>query len=105
MMAISNIGVRKHCTHQGEIHLLPMKEIRMLPERNILNLKPNAELRVYRQTSSVPFLIIIFFLLLQTDLRVSVIYTDVISGTAAIGCMGEIIKHKRLVDDMAEENE
>ncbi|KAF8024199.1 hypothetical protein BT93_F1406 [Corymbia citriodora subsp. variegata] len=37
--------------------------------------------------------------LLQTDLRFGVIYTDSISGTATVGCVGEIVKHERLVDD------
>ncbi|XP_030511576.1 lon protease 2 [Rhodamnia argentea] len=37
--------------------------------------------------------------LLQTDLRFGVIYTDSVSGTASVGCVGEIVKHERLVDD------
>ncbi|KAK2392577.1 zinc finger (C3HC4-type RING finger) family protein [Trifolium repens] len=37
--------------------------------------------------------------LLHTDLRFGVIYTDPVSGTAEVGCVGEIIKHERLVDD------
>ncbi|KAK7352294.1 hypothetical protein VNO80_17714 [Phaseolus coccineus] len=37
--------------------------------------------------------------LLHTDLRFGVIYTDAVSGTAAVGCVGEVIKHERLVDD------
>ncbi|KAK4770561.1 hypothetical protein SAY87_031093 [Trapa incisa] len=37
--------------------------------------------------------------LLQTDLRFGVIYTDSVSGTAEVGCVGEIVKHERLVDD------
>ncbi|PKI35192.1 uncharacterized protein LOC116213367 [Punica granatum] len=37
--------------------------------------------------------------LLQTDLRFGVIYTDSVSGTADVGCVGEIVKHERLVDD------
>ncbi|KAJ4702021.1 lon protease 2-like [Melia azedarach] len=37
--------------------------------------------------------------LLQTDLRFGVIYSDAVSGTAEVGCVGEIVKHERLVDD------
>ncbi|KAE8712709.1 hypothetical protein F3Y22_tig00110236pilonHSYRG00153 [Hibiscus syriacus] len=37
--------------------------------------------------------------LLHTDLRFGVIYSDHESGTASVGCVGEIIKHERLVDD------
>ncbi|KAK4744776.1 hypothetical protein SAY87_011088 [Trapa incisa] len=37
--------------------------------------------------------------LLQTDLRFGVIYTDSVSGTSEVGCVGEIVKHERLVDD------
>ncbi|KAK7243255.1 hypothetical protein RIF29_38047 [Crotalaria pallida] len=37
--------------------------------------------------------------LLHTDLRFGVIYTDSVSGTADVGCVGEVIKHERLVDD------
>ncbi|XWS21013.1 hypothetical protein CRYUN_Cryun30bG0018500 [Craigia yunnanensis] len=37
--------------------------------------------------------------LLQTDLRFGVIYSDAVSGTADVGCVGEIVKHERLVDD------
>ncbi|CAL0327011.1 unnamed protein product [Lupinus luteus] len=37
--------------------------------------------------------------LLHTDLRFGVIYTDAVSGTTDVGCVGEIIKHERLVDD------
>ncbi|KAL3505340.1 hypothetical protein ACH5RR_035181 [Cinchona calisaya] len=37
--------------------------------------------------------------LLQTDLRFGVIYTDAATGTADVGCVGEIVKHERLVDD------
>ncbi|CAA2979139.1 uncharacterized protein LOC111408918 [Olea europaea var. sylvestris] len=37
--------------------------------------------------------------LLQTDLRFGVIYTDVTTGTVEVGCVGEVIKHERLVDD------
>ncbi|KAF5740805.1 LON peptidase N-terminal domain and RING finger protein 1 [Tripterygium wilfordii] len=37
--------------------------------------------------------------LLETDLRFGVIYSDSVSGTADVGCVGEIVKHERLVDD------
>ncbi|KAI5656112.1 hypothetical protein M9H77_24905 [Catharanthus roseus] len=37
--------------------------------------------------------------LLQSDLRFGVIYTDAASGTAEVGCVGEVVKHERLVDD------
>ncbi|KZV26770.1 hypothetical protein F511_25334 [Dorcoceras hygrometricum] len=37
--------------------------------------------------------------LLQTDLRFGIIYTDAATGTADVGCVGEVIKHERLVDD------
>ncbi|KAK7310933.1 hypothetical protein RJT34_08739 [Clitoria ternatea] len=37
--------------------------------------------------------------LLHTDLRFGVIYTDSVTGTADVGCVGEVIKHERLVDD------
>lgn len=38
--------------------------------------------------------------LLQTDLRFGVIYTDPQAvGLAEVGCVGEVIKHERLVDD------
>ncbi|KAJ4964345.1 hypothetical protein NE237_024284 [Protea cynaroides] len=37
--------------------------------------------------------------LLQTDLRFGVIYSDTVTGTADIGCVGEVVKHERLVDD------
>ncbi|XP_020218890.1 uncharacterized protein LOC109802089 [Cajanus cajan] len=37
--------------------------------------------------------------LLHTDLRFGVIYTDAVSGSADVGCVGEVIKHERLVDD------
>ncbi|XP_058110498.1 uncharacterized protein LOC131253488 [Magnolia sinica] len=37
--------------------------------------------------------------LLHTDLRFGVIYSDSASGTADVGCVGEVVKHERLVDD------
>lgn len=37
--------------------------------------------------------------LLHTDLRFGVIYSDAVSGTADVGCVGEVVKHERLVDD------
>ncbi|GLT57975.1 hypothetical protein SLA2020_309050 [Shorea laevis] len=37
--------------------------------------------------------------LLQTDLRFGVIYSDAVAGTADVGCVGEVVKHERLVDD------
>lgn len=37
--------------------------------------------------------------LLQTDLRFGVVYTDKTSGLAGVGCVGEVVKHERLVDD------
>lgn len=40
--------------------------------------------------------------LLQTDLRFGVVYADSISpagGAAAVGCVGEVVKHERLADD------
>ncbi|KAJ9186519.1 hypothetical protein P3X46_002083 [Hevea brasiliensis] len=37
--------------------------------------------------------------LLHTDLRFGVIYSDATSGAAEVGCVGEIVKHERLVDD------
>ncbi|EEF52644.1 lon protease 2 [Ricinus communis] len=37
--------------------------------------------------------------LLHTDLRFGVIYSDAATGTAEVGCVGEIVKHERLVDD------
>ncbi|OVA08707.1 Peptidase S16 [Macleaya cordata] len=37
--------------------------------------------------------------LLQTDLRFGVIYSDTATGTADVGCVGEVVKHERLVDD------
>ncbi|KAJ4916208.1 ATP-dependent protease La (LON) domain protein [Raphanus sativus] len=38
--------------------------------------------------------------LLQSDLRFGVVYSDAASGSAAgVGCVGEIVKHERLVDD------
>lgn len=37
--------------------------------------------------------------LLQTDLRFGVIYSDNSNGTVDVGCVGEVVKHERLVDD------
>ncbi|GAB2267700.1 hypothetical protein Dimus_002683 [Dionaea muscipula] len=37
--------------------------------------------------------------LLHTNLRFGVVYTDSLSGTAGVGCVGEIVKHERLADD------
>ncbi|XP_047982133.1 lon protease 2-like [Salvia hispanica] len=37
--------------------------------------------------------------LLHTDLRFGVIYTDASTGTSDVGCVGEVVKHERLVDD------
>ncbi|KAE8712650.1 cysteine proteinase RD21a-like [Hibiscus syriacus] len=37
--------------------------------------------------------------LLHTDLRFGVIYSDSVTGSADVGCVGEIVKHERLVDD------
>ncbi|XP_042500483.1 lon protease-like isoform X2 [Macadamia integrifolia] len=37
--------------------------------------------------------------LLQTDLRFGVIYSDNTTGTAEVGCVGEVVKLERLVDD------
>ncbi|KAG6408788.1 hypothetical protein SASPL_131811 [Salvia splendens] len=37
--------------------------------------------------------------LLHTDLRFGVIYTDPSTGTADVGCVGEVVKHERLVDE------
>ncbi|XP_024367423.1 uncharacterized protein [Physcomitrium patens] len=37
--------------------------------------------------------------LLQTDLRFGIVFADKSVGVAAVGCVGEIVKHERLVDD------
>ncbi|KAK6939417.1 Lon protease, N-terminal domain [Dillenia turbinata] len=37
--------------------------------------------------------------LLQTDLRFGVIYSDAFTGRSDVGCVGEVVKHERLVDD------
>ncbi|KAH1121589.1 hypothetical protein J1N35_004749 [Gossypium stocksii] len=37
--------------------------------------------------------------LLHTDLHFGVIYSDTVGGTSDVGCVGEIFKHERLVDD------
>ncbi|KAB2044881.1 hypothetical protein ES319_D01G121000v1 [Gossypium barbadense] len=37
--------------------------------------------------------------LLHTDLRFGVIYSDPVGGTSDVGCVGDIFKHERLVDD------
>ncbi|KAF6154007.1 hypothetical protein GIB67_026661 [Kingdonia uniflora] len=37
--------------------------------------------------------------LLQTDLRFGIIYCDSSTGTADVGCVGEVVKHEQLVDD------
>ncbi|XP_061366448.1 uncharacterized protein LOC133309673 [Gastrolobium bilobum] len=37
--------------------------------------------------------------LLHTDLRFGVIYSDAVSGTADVGCVGEVVKHEQLLDD------
>ncbi|KAJ0229493.1 ATP-dependent protease La [Hirschfeldia incana] len=38
--------------------------------------------------------------LLASDLRFGVVYSDAVSGSAAeVGCVGEVVKHERLVDD------
>ncbi|CAI0435978.1 unnamed protein product [Linum tenue] len=37
--------------------------------------------------------------LLESDLRFGVIYSDPATGTAEVGCVGEIVKHERLADD------
>ena len=37
--------------------------------------------------------------LLQGDLRFGIIYSDGSSGTVDVGCVGEVVKHERLVDD------
>ncbi|KAL3699014.1 hypothetical protein R1sor_017036 [Riccia sorocarpa] len=37
--------------------------------------------------------------LLQTDLRFGVVYADKTTGLAGVGCVGEVVKHERLVDD------
>lgn len=38
--------------------------------------------------------------LLQTDLRFGVVFSDSLSpGAAAVGCVGEVVKHERLSDD------
>lgn len=37
--------------------------------------------------------------LLQTDLRFGVILSDAVTGAAEVGCVGEVVKHERLVDD------
>ncbi|KFK41982.1 hypothetical protein AALP_AA2G197000 [Arabis alpina] len=38
--------------------------------------------------------------LLKSDLKFGIVYSDSISGSAAeIGCVGEVVKHERLVDD------
>lgn len=37
--------------------------------------------------------------LLQTDLRFGVVYSDSATGAADVGCVGEVVKHERLVDD------
>ncbi|KAF2562111.1 hypothetical protein F2Q70_00016106 [Brassica cretica] len=38
--------------------------------------------------------------LLESDLRFGVVYSDAVSGSAAeVGCVGEVVKHERLVDD------
>ncbi|GLJ23656.1 hypothetical protein SUGI_0447970 [Cryptomeria japonica] len=36
--------------------------------------------------------------LLQTDLRFGVIYTDQVSGVVEVGCVGEVVKHEKLLD-------
>lgn len=42
---------------------------------------------------------ILMHTLMETDLRFGVVYTDPISNMATVGCVGEVIKHERLVDD------
>ena len=37
--------------------------------------------------------------LLQTDLRFSVIFSNTVIGTAEVGCVVEVVKHERLIDD------
>ncbi|KAM1127704.1 hypothetical protein ACFX2I_037632 [Malus domestica] len=37
--------------------------------------------------------------LLQTDLRFRVIYSDAVSGTANVDCVGKVFKHERFVSD------
>ncbi|XP_010471660.1 PREDICTED: uncharacterized protein LOC104751420 isoform X2 [Camelina sativa] len=38
--------------------------------------------------------------LLQSDLKFGIVYSDSVSGSAAeVGCVGEVVKHERLVDD------
>lgn len=37
--------------------------------------------------------------LLQGDLRFGIIYSDGSTGTADVGCVAEVVKHERLVDD------
>ncbi|KAA8528692.1 hypothetical protein F0562_036047 [Nyssa sinensis] len=37
--------------------------------------------------------------LLQTDLPFKVIYSDTTTSTANVGCVGEVVKHERLIDD------
>ncbi|KAK9165402.1 hypothetical protein Scep_000593 [Stephania cephalantha] len=37
--------------------------------------------------------------LLHTDLRFGLIFSDSSSGTADVGCVAEVVKHERLVDD------
>ncbi|ERM95235.1 uncharacterized protein LOC18423120 [Amborella trichopoda] len=37
--------------------------------------------------------------LLETDLRFGIIYADSTSGVVDVGCVGEVVKHERLVDD------
>ncbi|XP_020261735.1 uncharacterized protein LOC109837790 [Asparagus officinalis] len=37
--------------------------------------------------------------LLQSDLRFGIVYSDNSTGTFDVGCVGEIVKHEKLVDD------
>lgn len=37
--------------------------------------------------------------LLQGDLRFGIIYSDDSNGTVDVGCVGEVVKHEKLVDD------
>ncbi|XP_023644116.1 uncharacterized protein LOC111832071 [Capsella rubella] len=43
---------------------------------------------------------ILMHTLLQSDLKFGIVYSDSVSGSAAeVGCVGEVVKHERLVDD------
>jgi Lon protease-like protein len=93
-----NKGSRQHivikCTASEEAHADRPIELPIFPLPLVLFPGAILPLQIFEFRYRI-----MMHTLLQTDLRFGVVYTDKGTGIAVVGCVGEVIKHERLVDD------